>query len=167
MDIGKIFQSKSLKITLWVIGGLVIALLIFQAGMFVGFRKAEFSRQWGENYHRNFAGPRGGFMEDVIGRDFIDSHGVIGQIAKIDGSNLIIKGNDNVEKIILVTDKTDIRFLRDAIKVSDLKIDDNIVVIGSPNDAGQIEARLIRVMPLLPQGNSGKPLPPPQEMSVK
>ena len=30
----------------------VIALLIFQAGVFVGFHKASFSYRWGDNYQK-------------------------------------------------------------------------------------------------------------------
>lgn len=67
------------------------------------------------------------------------------------GSNgvaaLIIKDRDGTEKIILVTDKTEIRKFRETVKLSDLKIDDYVVVIGEPNDAGQVEAKLIRIMP--------------------
>ena len=37
--------------------------------------------------------------------------------------------------------------LRKAIKVSDLKVDEAITVIGSPTDDGKIEAKFIRVLP--------------------
>ena len=37
--------------------------------------------------------------------------------------------------------------MRDEIKISDLKIGDFIVVIGSPNTDGQVEAKFIRLMP--------------------
>jgi hypothetical protein len=53
-----------------------------------------------------------------------------------------------LEKIIVLQDSTDIRRFRDVIKSSDLKVDDNIVVIGEPNAKGQIEAKLVRVMPV-------------------
>ncbi len=157
MDFNKFFQSKALKITLLALGAFIILLLVFQAGMAVGFRKANFSFRWAENYHENFAGPKGGFFgdfrRDFEGKDFIDSHGVFGSIIKIDLSigseqtTLVVKGANNVEKIILLKDDTTIECLRETIKPSDLKVDDQIVVIGEPNEAGQIEAKLIRVMP--------------------
>ena len=53
---------------------------------------------------------------------------------------------DNTEKTILVSDKTTIIYQRKNIKLSDLKVDDNIVVVGEPNNSGQITAELIRVM---------------------
>lgn len=151
IDLNKIFQSKKIKMALVIIGLLIALLLVFQAGMAIGFRKANFSFKWGENYHRNFGGPRGGFMMplmgDFMGRDFINSHGVFGSIIKIDGSTVVIKGTKDMEKIILLKNDTAIMRLREEIKPADLKIDDQIVVIGSPSESGQIGAKLIRVMP--------------------
>jgi len=162
MDYNKIFQSKWFKAAVFGVAALIIILLVFKAGTLVGFRKAGFSYKWGENYHQNFAGPRGGFFRGFSGRDFIASHGVFGQIIKIDGSTLIIKGQENVEKIVIVKEDTAIRRLGETVKLSDLKVNDYIVVIGSPNDAGQIEAKFIRIMPPPPQaaGTFSPPFPP-------
>ena len=43
---------------------LAIVILIFGAGIFVGGTKARFSYRWAENYHKNFGGPRSGFLSD-------------------------------------------------------------------------------------------------------
>lgn len=127
-----------------------IAILIFGAGILVGGMKARFSYRWAESYHKNFAGPRGGFFGDWRGMpplpgDFIEGHGAFEEIIKIEGDTLIIKGKGDVEKVVLVTEKTIIQSGRKDIKISDLKVDDQIVIIGSPNEEGQIEAKLIRV----------------------
>jgi len=160
MDYNKLFQSKTFKAILGGIGGIIIFLLILQLGMSIGFKKANFSYQWGEKYHQNFGGPRGGFFGDLGRKDLIDAHGVTGQIIKIESSTLVIKGRDNVEKIVLVKDNTTIERLRETIKLSDLRVDDFIVTIGEPNDAGQIEAKFIRLMPPLPTDASSGQLPP-------
>jgi hypothetical protein len=149
MDFNKYLQSKTFKRALVAIGALIVLLFVFKTGEFVGYRKANFSYRWGENYHRNFAGPRSGFLEN-FGRgfgdkDFINAHGTFGSIIKIDGSTLVVKGRDDVEKTILISDKTTITSRRETIKPSDLKVDDRVVIIGSPNEQGQIEAKLIRV----------------------
>jgi hypothetical protein len=154
MEPKKFFNSKTFKTTLSLIIGLIVLLLVFYAGIIVGFKKADFSFQWGENYHRNFGGPQRGVFGDFRGNDFIDAYGVFGQIIKIDNSTLVIKGSDNVEKIVLIKNDTVINRFRDNIKISDLQINDSIVVIGQPNNQGQIEAKLIR---LLPPGNPGLP----------
>ncbi len=164
MDYNKILQSKKFKMILGGIGAIIVLLFVFAAGTIVGFKKANFSFRWAENYHRNFGGPRGGFFEDLGGRDFIDAHGVFGQIIKIDNStstpSLVIRGRDNVEKIVLIKDNTVINGFRNNAKSADLKVDDEIVVIGDPNDAGQIEAKLIRIMPASPELQRGEPAMP-------
>jgi len=148
-------KKKNRDILKWVIIGVVsfvIVVLIFGIGMFVGGMKARFSYRWAESYHENFAGPQGGFFGDwrapiPFPGDFIESHGTFGQIIKIEGNTLIIKGRGDVEKVVLVTEKTIIQSGRKDIKILDLKVDDQVVIIGSPNEQGQIEARLIRVFP--------------------
>ncbi len=149
----KILNPDILK---WVIVGVVcfiIIVLAFGGGIWIGTQKAKFSYRWAENYHKNFAGPREGFMNNLGGfpaGDFIEAHGSFGKIIKIEGNNIIIQGRENVEKTILIKDDTVINSIKGDIKPADLKIDDFITVIGSPNDFGQIEAKLIRVLPLPP-----------------
>jgi hypothetical protein len=110
----------------------------------------------------NFAGPREGFfpgMERKIeGRDFIESRGVFGSIIKINNSDIVVKGRDNVEIVVLIKDNTAIMMGRQTITIKELVINDNIVVVGEPNESGQIEAKLIRVMP--PQSSDNNLIPP-------
>lgn len=146
MDFNKFFHSKVFKISFVAVAAVIAALLIFRLGVFVGYRKANFSYRWAENYHKNFGGSREGFFNDFYEKDFIDGHGVSGSIMKIDGNVLAIKSEDNTEKAVSISDKTVIRSRMDIIKIADLKVDDRIVIIGSPNDQGQIEAKFIRVM---------------------
>jgi hypothetical protein len=170
MEIEKYFQSKSFKIIIIVLAGLAVISFIFCLGVFVGSQRAEFSFRWADEYHRNFGGPNGGLFGDFMGMDrqFANANGSFGQIIKIDptaGSGqvtLTVKDHDNVEKIILTDSTTVIVYQRKNIKLSDLKIDENIVVIGEPNNAGQIQAKLIRVMPpLTPQAPSAQQNPAP------
>jgi len=148
-----------------IIIGLIIfvaVFLIFGMGVWIGERKAGFSYRWAEQYQRNFAGPRGGFFDDWRSfpkGDFMEAHGIFGQIMKINTSTsleqtLAIKGNDDVEKIVLIKKDTIIKSLRETVKISGLKVDDYIVVVGEPNDAGQIEAKFIRLVPPPPQKDS-------------
>lgn len=150
MDLKNISRSKNFKTAIIFFGALIILLLTFKIGEFVGFRKANFSFKWGENYHRNFGGPRGGFFQgagrDLADKDYINSNGTYGAILKIDGNIILVSGADNAEKSIMVSDKTIIRNGRDNIKIADLKVDDWITIVGSPNDQGQIEAKLVRVV---------------------
>jgi hypothetical protein len=137
----------------WIITGLagfVIIVLIFGAGIFVGGMKARFSYRWAESYHKNFAGPRAGFFGDwqklpLPPDDFIESHGTFGEIIKINDSDFVIKGQGDVEKVIIITKDTVIKKGMTTIKTEELKVGNQVVVIGSPNEEGQIEAKLIRL----------------------
>ncbi len=155
INLKNIFESITLKHALCALGVLIAALLIFWLGITVGFHKADFSYRWGENYHRNFGGPRGGFIPDrfmpELGKDFINSNGTYGKIAKIELPTITVL-SDEAEKVVLIKDNTVIRRLKEEIKAQDLKLDEYIVVVGEPNDKAQIEAKLIRIMP-------GAPLP--------
>ena len=172
MNFQDFFKSKYFNITLHIIGVLAILLLVFQAGMFVGFRKAQFSFGWGENYHRNFGGPRQGFLPDVRGDDLISGHGLAGVIIKIDNKAIIIKDNAGVERIVNTNDQTDIRNGRDKVILKDLKIDERIVVLGAPVLDGSITAKMVRIfnsnepLPLPPMINN-RQLPPPPTLLVK
>lgn len=155
INFNKFFNSKKFRAAIIVVASFAVLLFVFKVGVFVGYKKAQFSYRWGENYQRNFAGPRRGFLGDIKrgfgDKDFINAHGTFGEIIKIDTATsseksiLIVKGKDDAEKTIIVSNKTIIVKGRDAVKIDDIKVDAIIAVIGSPNEQGQIEARLIRV----------------------
>lgn len=150
IDFTNIAQSRVFRNVLIGSASVIILLLTFKAGMVAGFRKSSYSFNWGQNYHRNFGGPREGWLDDLRGRDFIDGNGITGQILKIDDSTLVLKGRDGAERVIVVTDDTAIRRFKDSVSISDLHVDELIVVIGEPNDQGRIVAKLIRLMPPAP-----------------
>jgi len=149
MNIKEIFQPTHFNKLLIVLAVMVVLVFVFTLGVFVGHEKARFSGAWGEHYYRNIMGPGGpgGFgMMDFDRRGFNARSG-LGQIIKIDGNALIVKDQANAEKSVLITDQTAIVRDNQNIKATDLKVDDKIVIIGRPNDQGQIEPRLIRVLP--------------------
>lgn len=152
----KIKGMLVIKIVLICLAGLVMVLAVFSAGMMVGFRKARFSYQWGENYHKNFGGPKLGpqgpmgmpprdFLKGARGDEFINPNGLSGSVIKFATSTLYIKGDDGVEKSVVISANTLIRAGMNTVKLSDLKTDDKVVILGVPSSTGQIEAKLIRV----------------------
>jgi hypothetical protein len=147
MKINNIFESKVFRDIVLIMAVVIVLVFIFGLGVLVGTKKAEFSFMWADQYHRNFGGPEGGFLGGMKGERFAAANGVFGQIIKINNKVLVIKGIDNVEKIVVVNDNTVINFQRISKKISNLRVDDNVVVIGEPNSNGQIEASLIRVLP--------------------
>lgn len=171
IDFNKIFQSKVFSGCILALVVLIILGLVFAAGTAVGFKKADFSYRFGDNYHKNFANGgcqagrdigaeigaiaqgHPGMMGCANGGEYIDGHGVAGQIISIGADSIVIKDRDNVEKIISIDSKTLINRFMESIKISDLKAGDSVVIIGEPGTDSKISAKLIRVMPAPPTGN--------------
>ena len=163
MDIKNFLSYRVLKIAVLVLVILIVLVLVFSLGVSVGAKKADFSFKWAQEYHNNFGGPKGGVFGNMPGGEFTESNGVFGKILKIDGQTLTINGRDNIEKTVIVDDKTIITYQKKNIILSDVTVDSDVVVIGIPNDKGQIEAKLIRVLPEIKniQPSSSLMIPPP------
>ena len=159
-----IAKSKSLKIALIVIGEILLIFLVFAIGVAIGLKKAKFSYSFGENYERNFVGPKmrnekrdnrpgmlptrpqQGFMNEIENRDFRNAHGLAGTVISISSDNtIVVKDRDDKENIVSVNEKTLIKSGRENLKITDLKAGDELVVMGTPNSDGVINATLIRV----------------------
>ncbi|OGH63374.1 MAG: hypothetical protein A2848_01730 [Candidatus Magasanikbacteria bacterium RIFCSPHIGHO2_01_FULL_50_8] len=100
----------------------IVALLIFKFGVFVGYHKARHTLRWQSMYHQNFTNP----------------HAIVGEIITVSTSTLVIVGVDSVEKLVVMTDAT--------IKPDSLKPGSRVVVIGSPTEDGRVEAKIIRAL---------------------
>ncbi len=148
MDINKFLKSKTF---IGIVAGVFFLALLagsFHAGVLVGYRKARFSYDWGEQYDRNFGGSRRAvFGIPFGGPKFMSAHGIFGSIIKVEDQSIVIRGSDNLEKIVIINDKTTITKVRATIAGVDLKTGDNVVVIGEPNEKGEITAKFIRVLP--------------------
>ena len=156
-NIKDFIASQTFNKILYVICGCIIALLIFQAGMFVGYRKALFSYQWGDNFHNTFGGGRDGKMGMMGGIPldprFAGAHGATGKIITVGQSSIIIESPDGIETTVDIATSTIIRKFRDTVSPQNLQANDIVVVIGTPNSAGVIDAKLIRIMPANPMMN--------------
>lgn len=150
-------KSKLLIILAIALGISILILGSFAMGVKIGIHKAKFSCDWGKNYERNFMGSgpgRGGHLgggmmdmvRDFSGRDFRNAHGLAGSIISIADNSLVVKDRDNKENTVAVSDQTAIKSGRNDLKIGDLKVDDQVVVMGKPGDNGVINASLIRVI---------------------
>ncbi len=147
MDIKTYIRSQSFKGVLIGIAIAIIALLIFQAGIFVGYRKASFAYKFGDNYYRAFdRRPPSPFGVPMLGK-FGTTHGAAGQVMSISLPTFVVAGPDSVEKTVLVGTCTLIRKLDSEVKPEDIKTGDFLVVIGEPNEDAQVQAKLIRILP--------------------
>jgi hypothetical protein len=152
----ELLKSQWLSRVLMALGILIVALVIFQAGMFVGYRRAAISYHWGEDYYRAIGDHRGGPFAGP-GEEFPNANGATGRIVNVQLPIIVIADQDNIEKTVIISDRTTIRQFRNSLSPSDLNINDFVVVIGSPNTTSQIEATLIRLLPPPPTPGSAAP----------
>ncbi|MDO8515893.1 MAG: hypothetical protein Q7S28_01435 [bacterium] len=145
-------RGKKFHYVFWAIGTAIVLLLTFKAGAFIGFKKASFSYRMGEKYYRGVMGPERGMFGAMGDRNFRSAHGVAGSIILVGSSTIEIQARDGGEQTVLITPQTAIRRFRETISAGDLKAGDTIIIIGAPNDEGEIEAKLIRVLPPMPAG---------------
>jgi hypothetical protein len=139
-----------------IVAALVIFFLAFGLGVSVGYQKAIFASEWGRNYERNFSGPHPrGIMPGTAGGAM---HGAAGTVMDIESSTLAVRDNDNDEESVVVTTDTILKEMDATTSWNNLMVGDRVVVIGAPNDTGQVEAQFIRVFPaLLPGAGPGGP----------
>ncbi len=126
---------------------IIVLLGVFQLGMIVGSRKANFAYQRFGLY--TSGGPEGmpriGMMGLPLPGSF-DPHGATGVVISNDGQKrMIIKGPDGSEKIVIFSTTTDVQEGAQAIPPSQIPDDKHVVIFGNPDEQGQIEAKFIRV----------------------
>jgi len=152
--LSNVSKLKIFKIVVCVFGCLVVAILIFRAGMFAGIEKASFGENWESNYFKNFGieninnnGENSGVAVKNFD-NFPNPHGAVGKILKIGNNSIVVLDDkDFTEKNVIISSDTIIKSVRENISFDQLNVDDFVVIIGRPNEDGQIEAKLIRVMP--------------------
>jgi hypothetical protein len=140
-------QSRSFLRLLWGVGIVLLLLVVFKAGELVENQKADYAYKWSQNYYPNFVGQQAPGI-GLSGNSMM-AHGVFGPIISINSPNLVVQDtdNNNIEKEIITSTDTVIRDLNSYVPITDLEVNEQVVVIGSPNASGQILARLIRVIP--------------------
>lgn len=134
-------MEKRRNILVGLAAGVVIALiilLVFFAGVLIGRVQQ----------HRGFWP----FWEQRhIYRDFIprklDGHGTIGAIDSLGTNTLVVKDRTGALKTVLVDNETGIRRGRTPIEFSDLKVEEQVVILGEPQEEeGVIKAKIIRTL---------------------
>ncbi len=142
-SVRKFFESRTAFTVLCTTGVLLVVVLIFSFGVTVGFHKASFGQAWEQNYEHNF----GMRPNRPMFENFPNAHGATGKIIKTELPTVIVEDRDNTERVVLIKDDTQIQEARNNVNAADLKINDFVVVIGTPNEQGQVEAKFIRILP--------------------
>lgn len=124
------------------VGFLLIAGIIFEAGVLVGLHKGGFSGQVGDNYERTF-GPRSG----EPGMGLPNPHGAFGKIVTVTLPTFTVENDGMPEEIVRVASDTIVRNGRDTVDASKLTVGSYVIVLGAPSNAGDVDAKLIRIVP--------------------
>lgn len=112
-----------------------VMLVVFFLGLFVGRRENRFLPYFG--------GPH--MSKDFIPRNF--GHGAIGTIESLGENTLVVRDRTGALKTVLIDNQTQIRRGHTGINFSDLKKDEQVIVLGDPEEKeGAIKARVIRVI---------------------
>jgi hypothetical protein len=146
-NINDIISSRKVRLTVLIIGTLLIAALIFHAGVVVGSHRAQFGRpsMMDRGFRPSFA-PEG----FEIPHGFISNdHGAVGTITALTLPTFLMQTRDDETQTILVGTSTVIRSATSTTSPT-LSVGSQVVVLGAPDSQGRIDAKLIRVLPSTP-----------------
>lgn len=146
MNLKETFHSRPISSTILLLAILLIILLIFQAGMFVGYRKASFGLNWRANFYNNPDDPQSVFAPFMHYGNEINPRGIVGEIISVRMPHFIIKGAGPDERIVYIDPNTAIRCPIGSASTSDLVLGQHVVVIGRPGEKGILNATLIRLL---------------------
>ncbi len=143
------FRSKLFAGIIAGVCGMLLVMCIFEVGVMVGYHEASFSSRWGQNYERNFGGM--GVAQGLPGGHLPTPDGTFGKIISISNeastTTLVVNSAQNPEEKIIINSDTLVRDRVNTVSASALGIGSYVVVLGAPNDQGEIEAKLVRVVP--------------------
>jgi hypothetical protein len=155
----KRFVDKEFKSVFKGVAVLIIAVIIFFAGMIVGriqyrFTYNRISRGLMVTANDGFEGGPSSMTPTFYntpgilgqGRGMIpNSNGIKGVISSIGNNQIVVQGANGVSENIAISAETVIKNQNQDIKISDLKAGQNIVVIGDPDSQGGITAKFIGI----------------------
>jgi hypothetical protein len=133
---------------------LLAILMIFSAGVFVGYHKARFAENWDRGYAQNWNDPKSMLAPFMHNNDDMNAHGAIGVISSVGDNQLMVKNPFEAEKIVIFGSNTTIHVMHGDGTTTDLVPGQHILTIGSPDDQGRIIATFIRIIPTPPTGTS-------------
>ncbi len=156
-----ISHSKKMNAILIILGSIAVVFVVFALGVYVGYRKAIFASGRSDNYYRDFLGgtPPAGVMGFTSGMPG-DTHGVIGTVIDIGSSSVVVEDANSDEESVVISSGTVIRMQNETIGIDGFTTGEGIVVIGEPNDSGQIEAHFVRVFPATSSFPASPPVTP-------
>ncbi|MBP7134544.1 hypothetical protein KBA73_04990 [Patescibacteria group bacterium] len=139
-----------------VLTGLAVLILLggsFIFGVAVGERRAGHFANWHQNAQNGFpTGPDHGFGRRrdrpfPFPAPFSNApmpHVTAGTVLSVNGETFLLQGRNQIESQIRMTSSTQLRLESTTVQAQDVTPGMDATVVGTPNENGQIEARLIR-----------------------
>ncbi|MBU6370506.1 MAG: hypothetical protein KGH93_01995 [Patescibacteria group bacterium] len=147
-ELKNIVRSRAFKTTLFAIFGIIVVMIAFQAGVYVGTERAGFADRIGERYFRTLEGRNMGVM---MTGNFDNAHGTAGTVVSVKLPFAVINDRSGIEKTVEISSSTAIRDADGDEAASAVAVGDFIVAFGSPASASSSDAvlvaRLIRILP--------------------
>jgi hypothetical protein len=146
------FFTKNTKWVLWGAFALIVAMLIFHAGVVVGSHQPTRGRMQIDG--RGGPGSMGGFVNGFMPRQgFVESgHGAVGTVATVTLPTFTLTNREGVEQKMYAGSTTVVTG-GSVNNPSALQKGQFIIVVGDPNDtddAGYLDARIIHILPSPP-----------------
>lgn len=134
-----------MRIALSAAAALILALLIFHAGVVYGTHRRSFGSFDSDRGFRHSFFP-GGFE---LPHGFISNeYGAVGTVATVTPTTLLLQTREGVTQTILISTSTIVRSMgmMGNTSVETLSAGNQIIVLGEPDSHGRIDARLIRIL---------------------
>ncbi len=141
-----VIASAKNKKVLAALGVTLLCLIAFQAGSAFGFHRAIVAFKYDDRFDGRYGmhSKRGPFGDP--GERLPGAHGTAGRVLSVDMPTVLIEDRD-MERIVRFATGTEIREGRERAESGAISVDDFIVVIGNPNDKGEVEAKFVRILP--------------------
>ncbi|MGH7141679.1 MAG: hypothetical protein ACREGH_03545 [Minisyncoccia bacterium] len=152
----KLLSGAIARRVLWIIGGIIAVLIVFEAGLLVGGRHARLQ------YFTGFGaglGPWGTAPGAPHVRVAILGHGAAGVVSSIALPTVQLVGRDGVKEAVAIASTT--RVFRqgagtDATSTAaEIRPGDFVVVIGKPGPGNTVDAQFVRILPTASTSLSG------------
>ncbi len=147
-DLSDIVNHPGINKFVKVLGIILAVLLFFSGGMAVGFVKGQFSDRRDGHYMDVMGGrqsPLSSFSDTDVRAP--SPHGMVGQVISVNKSQLIVKGQNDTEYVVIMNPQTVVRQFRSQGTTTNIAVGSWITAIGSPDESGRLVASFLRIIP--------------------
>ncbi len=150
MNTQDFFTSPKFGRTVAALGAILVILIIFQAGVLIGYERGTHALNWETDMGRGMGDPRSMLAPFMHDTDDPSSHGAIGTVVSVHQPLFMVKGASQAERVVVIVPSTLIRRMHTMASTSDILPGTQVVVIGAPGVDGRLQADFIRILPAPP-----------------